>query len=64
VETAENQGEGCGRSAGRETKVTSVPVPLRHRPTRNRDVHEVYYIGSAGRIRTYDHPINSRTLYH
>jgi hypothetical protein len=21
-------------------------------------------IGSAGRIRTYDHPINSRTLYH
>ena len=27
-------------------------------------IAEKFCTGSAGRIRTYDHPINSRTLYH
>jgi hypothetical protein len=40
----------------RRSKQTSV--------VRNLDVSDCFEIGSAGRIRTYDQPVNSRWLYH
>ena len=42
----------------------TVPVPAGDGLTNTAEVLSVRGVGSAGRIRTYDPPVNSRLLYH
>ena len=42
----------------------TIPLPPHHGLTSTREVLRINKVGSAGRIRTYDPPVNSRLLYH
>jgi hypothetical protein len=57
------RGLGCGAVFDHAVRMEPTWNPANEMPSQSA-VQAIEKIGSAGRIRTYDQPVNSRLLYH